>query len=375
MTIHNVDKQLDINTLPNCVTNHEKRRATHAVEKETPVSDHTLSDHVINRGKQSVARSRETNNFANNLDQQKTRNVVISAGIRQTLANDSNIYLGEQVKKHCHRNGKLEFLIKWLGYLNHQNTWKPEDYLPPVLVQKYFQQSLLEKPTNAPTNAVLLTSDIYRLCQLFLNKNVCWMTIFTLITVIILTAVASHTHCHFKPPFGKQDKSFVSPECNLTWKELLACSTSIRFTVRLQLVESKKNSRLCLLDWALPPVLAEKLHLMDHLVLGAYNPLHPRNTSLIHTVIHARCHVVMKVKEHPLFSLKRPLKHSMSASQFPILSHSFLYLPLLHQLNHGSICTLPMSFIFVFTRIYIYIYIYIYMYICIYVYIYIIFCK
>ena len=77
MTIHNVDKQLDINTLPNCVTKHEKRRATHAVEKETPVSDHTLSDHAINHGKQSVALSRETNNFANNLDQQKTRNVDI----------------------------------------------------------------------------------------------------------------------------------------------------------------------------------------------------------------------------------------------------------------------------------------------------------
>ena len=78
MTIHNVDKQLDINALPNCATNQGKRRATHSVEKETAVKDHTLSDSVINHGKQSIACSRKTNNFANNLDQQKTRNEDIS---------------------------------------------------------------------------------------------------------------------------------------------------------------------------------------------------------------------------------------------------------------------------------------------------------
>ena len=110
---------------------------------------------VINRGKQRVARSRESNNFANNLDQQKTRNEDISTDTRQTFANDSNIYLVEQAKKHCHRNGKLEFLIKWLGYSNCQNTWEPEDHLSPALVQEYFQQPPLKKPT--PTNAVSMT--------------------------------------------------------------------------------------------------------------------------------------------------------------------------------------------------------------------------
>ena len=42
------------------------------------------------------------------------------------------------MEKHCHRNGKLEFLIKWLGYSNRQNTWDSEDYLSPALVQEYF---------------------------------------------------------------------------------------------------------------------------------------------------------------------------------------------------------------------------------------------
>ena len=154
-SIQNIDNQLGINTLPNCVTNHGKRRVAHSVEKGTPANDHTLPDPVTNRGKQSVARSRETNNFANNLDQQKARNETISTNTRQTLANDSDIYLVEQVKKHRHRDRKLEFLIKWLGYSNRQNTWEPEDHLSHALVEEYFQQSPLEKLT--PTNKVFMT--------------------------------------------------------------------------------------------------------------------------------------------------------------------------------------------------------------------------
>ena len=91
MTIHNVDNQLDINAIPNCLTN---------------------------RGKGSVGCSRETNNFANNLDQQKTRNEDISTDTRQTLVNGSNINLVELVQNHRYWNGKLETLIKWLGYSN-----------------------------------------------------------------------------------------------------------------------------------------------------------------------------------------------------------------------------------------------------------------
>ena len=170
VTTNNADNQLDINTLSNCVTNHEKWKAIHSVEKETPANNHTLSDRVINRGKQSVARSRETHNFDNNLDQQKARNNDIPNDNRSTLANDSNIYLVEQVKKHRHRNGKLEFLIKWLGFSNHHNTWDLESQLSPALVQEYFQESPLEQPT--PTNAVIKTAFIiHKDWQEFCKRN------------------------------------------------------------------------------------------------------------------------------------------------------------------------------------------------------------
>ena len=47
---------------------------------------------------------------------------------------------------------------------------------------------------KSSTSAIIIpTSDVYRPCQLLLNKKACWMVIFMLITVIFLTAVASHT--------------------------------------------------------------------------------------------------------------------------------------------------------------------------------------
>ena len=100
--IYKIDNLHDINTLLDCVTNHEKQGANPSVEKETPVNNHTLSDRTTNRSTQTVARSRESNNFANNLDQKETRNENTSPGTRQTLANGSNIYLVEQMEKHRH---------------------------------------------------------------------------------------------------------------------------------------------------------------------------------------------------------------------------------------------------------------------------------
>ena len=124
-----------------------------------------------------------------------------------------------------------------------------------------------------------------------------------LIIVIVLTVVASHTHCHFKPPFMEQGKTIVSPARNLTWKELLAYGTSVRLTVRSQPARSEKTGQLYFLDWTLPPVLANRLHISNHLPT---NPLHPQNTSLIQTVTHTCCHFATKVKERPFSPLKRP---------------------------------------------------------------------
>ena len=138
------------------MTNRGKPQTDLLVEKKTPASEHALSDRVITRSKQTVARSDKTNNFVNNHDQKKKIiNHNLPTDACQTPANDNNIYLVEEVKNHSHRNGKLEFLIKWLGYSNRHNTWEPENHLSPALVQECFQQSSLEKST--PTHAVFMT--------------------------------------------------------------------------------------------------------------------------------------------------------------------------------------------------------------------------
>ena len=129
------------------------------------------------------------------------------------------------------------------------------------------------------------------------------MTIFILITVVVLTAVVNHTHYHFTPPFKEPDKPIVSPVRNLTWKELLAYGTTVHLKIRLQAARSEKTSQIYFLDQTLPPVLAKRLLISSHLVLGVYNPISPQNTSLVQTVTQARSHFAMKVKERP-----RPFK-------------------------------------------------------------------
>ena len=151
---------------------------------------------------------------------------------------------------------------------------------------------------------IIQKSDVYRPCQLLLNKKVCWMITLMLTAVIILTAVASHTHWHFNPPFKKQKKPLVSSESNLTWKELLIYGTTVHLKIRLQAARHEHSGQLYFLDWRLLLVLAKRLHISNRLTLGVYDPLSPKNTSLIQTVTHAHCHFAMNTSEQP-----RPLKN------------------------------------------------------------------
>ena len=88
--------------------------------------------------------------------------------------------------------------------------------------------------TNSNSTIIILTSDIYQPYQLLLDKKACWMTIFILITAVVVMAAASHTHYHFEPPFKEPDKPIVSPARTLTWKKLSAYGTLVRLKIRLQ---------------------------------------------------------------------------------------------------------------------------------------------
>ena len=133
-----IDNHFGINTLPNYAINHGKQSVTH-LREENDFSNNlgqqqarnkdistnhfginTLRNCVFNRANQSVTRSKEENGFNSNHDQQKHEDIATNTP--QTFSSDNDIYLVEQVRKHRHRNGKLEFLIKWLGYSKPQNT-------------------------------------------------------------------------------------------------------------------------------------------------------------------------------------------------------------------------------------------------------------
>ena len=160
--------------------------------------------------------------------------------------------------------------------------------------------------------------------------------------VIILIAVASHTHCHFNPPFKKQNKPFVLSERYLTWKQQLTYGTRVRLKIRLQAARTEKTGQRYFLDWTLPTVLAKRLHISNHLALGVYDPLSPINTSLIQPVTHARCHLAMNASERPHPPppppQKKPTKYyPMSASKFPILPRLLLIPSIVNRLLNGSL--------------------------------------
>ena len=152
---------------------------------------------------------------------------------------------------------------------------------------------------SSNSTIIIPKSDVYRPCQLLLNSKACWMIALMLTIVIILTAVASHTHCHFNPPFKTQNKPLVSSERNIPWKELLIYGTTVHLKIRLQAARPEKTGQLYFLDWTLPRALVKKLHISNHLALGVYDPLSPKNTSLIQTVTQARYHLAVNASDCP----------------------------------------------------------------------------
>src|SRR6266536_3780760 len=43
--------------------------------------------------------------------------------------NEDNKYQVESIRKERVLKDKIQFLIKWVGYLKHQNTWEPPEHL------------------------------------------------------------------------------------------------------------------------------------------------------------------------------------------------------------------------------------------------------
>ena len=81
----------------------------------------------------------------------------------------------------------------------------------------------------------------------------------------------------------------------------------------------------------MPLVLVDNIHPTNHLVMGAYNPLHPQNSTSIQLVIyawfHARFRFVIKDNERLDFSKRSPNQIPWAAPNSLRCDSTFFALP------------------------------------------------
>jgi hypothetical protein len=98
-----------------------------------------------------------------------------------------DVYEVEKIVNHRIRKGVDEFLVKWLGYDDNENTWEPLSNLDcPALVQEYWSDVRRLRPLppfhdSAPGEAALaaaLTAEVlpsnYFIAEPVSNSNIDW---------------------------------------------------------------------------------------------------------------------------------------------------------------------------------------------------------
>ena len=56
------------------------------------------------------------------------------------VIDNETVFSAEEILKHRNRNGKVEYLVKWLSFPKSQSTWEPEhDILDRRLIDSYLQ--------------------------------------------------------------------------------------------------------------------------------------------------------------------------------------------------------------------------------------------
>ena len=161
------------------------------------------------------------------------------------------------LKSHYNLVGATGDALTTLGTVQVDIASDSKIWITPAIVMSSLAHSLIlglnflkltKSQIDFNTNNVEIRSKIHQPCRLTLNKKACWMIAIMLTTVIILTAVASHTHCHFNHTFKEQNKPIFSPAHNLTCKELLAYGNTVRLKIMLQAARSDKTGQLYFLE-------------------------------------------------------------------------------------------------------------------------------
>ena len=76
-------------------------------------------------------------------DQEKTKNQLQNTKEltpEAIVIDNETVFSAEKILKHRKRNGKVEYLVKWLSFPKNQSTWEPEHHiLDRRLVDNYLQ--------------------------------------------------------------------------------------------------------------------------------------------------------------------------------------------------------------------------------------------
>ena len=65
-------------------------------------------------------------------DQEKTKNQLQNAKEstpEAVVIDNETVFSAEKILKHQNRNGKVEYLVKWLNYPKNQSTWELEHHI------------------------------------------------------------------------------------------------------------------------------------------------------------------------------------------------------------------------------------------------------
>ena len=76
-------------------------------------------------------------------DQEKTKNQLQNAKEptpEAIVIDNKTVFSAEKILKHRKRNGKVEYLVKWLNFPKSQSTWEPEEnILDKRLIDNYLR--------------------------------------------------------------------------------------------------------------------------------------------------------------------------------------------------------------------------------------------
>ena len=126
----NLQIEQDLNPINNSIDNTQKHAEAECEDTEGNSSKAQLHDQTDQNVQQTTAQN-------------------YPEGIRQEInPAEEGVFLVERIKKKRIRDGEPQYLIKWQGFSERENTWEPANHLNPLLIETYLAEQNISKKAN-----------------------------------------------------------------------------------------------------------------------------------------------------------------------------------------------------------------------------------